>query len=191
MNTKTIAIVVGVVVVLGAGYYFYSQSPTYQNNNSTVGTADHPSQATSVTPNTNPGSSTGKQVTAAGNFTGTMAQLASRGGSYKCTFDNSASGADTKGTVYVSADKVRGDFTTTAQGVPAVSHMLQLNGYTYMWSTITPAGVKLKIAPTNPANPTNAQYAVASASYHYDCQGWQQDSSVFQIPASVTFTSVN
>lgn len=187
MNTKTIAIVVGVIVVLGVGYYFYTQSPTYSASNR-VGT--NPLYEGSETDTTTPGSS--DEVSATGNFTGTMAELAARGGSYKCTFDALTAASQSSGTVYVSAGKVRGDFTTGASGATVESHMLQLNDYIYMWSAMAPSGVKVKVGPVDstPAG-QNAQYTAANASYDYDCQGWQADSSLFQFPPNVTFTAVN
>jgi hypothetical protein len=190
MNTKTIAIVIGVIVVLGAGYYFYSNSPTYSNN-STTGT-NPLYQGTDTTKPATGTTHPSSVVSATGKFTGTMAQLASRGGAYKCTFDASTAAAQSTGTTYVSDGKVRTDFKTVAGGVPVQSHMIQTGGYIYMWTTIAPTGVKIKVGPVDstPAG-QNAQYNAANASYTYDCQGWTADVSEFQFPSGVTFTSVN
>jgi hypothetical protein len=190
MNTKTIAIVVGVIVVLGAGYYFYSTSPTYSNSG-TAGT-NPLYQASHTSPPSNTSSSA--QVTATGNFTGTMAALASRGGAYKCTFDASTAQAQSKGTVYVSGGKSRSDFQTVAEGIPVDSYMIQMDGYVYTWTSLTPGGFKMKVAvPVAGTSVTagSAQYANMSHSYNYDCQGWQSDVSLFQLPPNVTFTDVS
>jgi hypothetical protein len=171
MNTKTIAIVVGVVVVLGAGYFFFTKSPVY---------TDKGSQAVNPL----------YEKSDSGKFTGTIAGLAARGGDYQCMFDSSTAESQSTGTVYSSGGRVRGEFKTMAEGVPVDSYMIQSGGYVYIWTSAYPTGFKTKVAAsdsTNPAEGTSGQYADANQSYDYDCQGWQADASLFELPAGVTF----
>ncbi|MES2006642.1 MAG: hypothetical protein V4436_00875, partial [Patescibacteria group bacterium] len=49
--------------------------------------------------------------------------------SQKCTFNN----GDASGVIYVSASRMRGDFTSKAGEVTAQSHMIITNNIAYVW----------------------------------------------------------
>ena len=90
MNMKFIAIAVAaIILLLGGGLFLYSK-------NGSSNPTSKPSTQTAVSPTTTSQS-------------GSFADIFSSGQNKKCDFSiKSTSGADTKGTFYVSGTKVRG-----------------------------------------------------------------------------------
>lgn len=129
------------------------------------------------------------QEAQAGSYTGSLADLAKRGGSWKCTVDSSTAQAASSGIVYVSGDMVRGDFTSTIQGYGSVgSHLLVNDGYSYSWSSMMPQGIKTKVTTTGDGGTaTSGSGADVNHSYSYDCAPWTADASLFTVPTDVTF----
>lgn len=124
-----------------------------------------------------------------GSFSGSLFDLGARGGTYRCTFSHSSEVGTSNGTVYISGERIRGDFESVAQGFAIESHMLALSGTIYSWSPLAPTGVKL---PRNDVEgeggaAMSGDYADLQQAYAYDCEAWSVDESVFEIPSSVTF----
>ncbi|MDO8514239.1 MAG: hypothetical protein Q7S50_01715 [bacterium] len=166
MNSNLlIGLVVGAVVVVGGGYYLLSGGSAPATD------------------------TTGAQ---AGKFKGSLAEMAARGGSWKCTVDSSTGQSVSSGVTYASGGKVRADFKTSVSGYGAVeSHMMADGQYVYTWSSVMPQGIKTKMTAGatagGSAGTASGQSADADQSYSYDCQPWTADASLFVLPASVTF----
>ena len=167
-----------VVVVAGGGYwYFTSIGHTSSDNDSAMTGESNESMADDQS----------------GDFSGSLQDLAKRGGNYKCTFVHDSSVAESSGTVYISGDNLRGDFESKTQGITAESHMIAKDGYTYTWSPLTPTGFKAKIVDTGSTNDSAAaqgSYTDANQSYTYQCEAWSSDASYFDLPA-ITFIDIN
>jgi len=165
-SNLVIGIVLSAVVILGGGYYLMNYGATSSIDQ-------------------------GGATVTAGKFTGSFAELASRGGSWKCTIDSPTGASASVVSVYVSDGKVRGDFTSDVEGYGSVeSHMLTDGKDIYTWSSIMPQGIKTKMvtsAPGDEATRTSGQEISPSQSYSYDCQPWSKDESVFTLPTTVTF----
>lgn len=169
---KTILGVLAVVVVLGAGWVFFSSSTPTGERESQENTAHEPAS-----------------------FTGTLAELASRGGSYRCTVSQESEVAVTEGVVLVDNTRVRGDFVSTvsaAGGISVETHLIVNDGFTYTWTPIAPNGFKART--TEGAGSGSAElsgnYADVNQEYAYECAPWTVDESVFELPA-LTFIEVN
>lgn len=174
MNTNTaIGVVVGMVVVLGGGYYLMNQNST-PTDMSAIGAQEE----------------TG-ETAQAGTVKGSFASLATRGGSWKCTVDTSTAQSVSSGVTYVSGGKVRADFTTSVQGYGAVeSHMIADGEDVYTWSSMMPQGIKSKMTMQGTGGAeTSGQGMNANMEYSYDCQPWSADSAMFAVPADITFRS--
>jgi hypothetical protein len=171
-----IGAVVGLVVVVGGGYLAYTHQPSQ-----TVSTE---TQATSTA------------TTESGAFTGTLFDLAKRGGTYTCTIDSKTDTAGgktaTSGTVHVSGMNVRGDFTSTVQGMGNIeSHMIADGTNVYTWNSMLPQGFKMKMTATEDhSDAVSGQGSNANQSYTYDCQPGTADASLFVPPAAITFTAI-
>ena len=126
---------------------------------------------------------------------GSLAALVARGATVQCSVDQTNGGETTKGTVFVSGKKVRGDFQSTIPKVgPVESHMISDGEYVYVWSTMMPRGIKMKASAATPQDipgktaPTQNPY---SQNYDYNCTAWGADASKFDLPAGVTFNDMS
>lgn len=176
MNTNIIAgLVIGVAIIGGSAFYFFGNKKSASN-----------SEGTSPTENTQ----------AAGSFTGSFADLAKRGGEWKCTVDNtSETGVGqvvSSGVVYVSGDKVRAEYNVTVPSLGSMKGYMVSDGeYIYSWSSMLPQGVKTKASVvTQGSGSVSGQVVDANYAYSYDCQPSSPDASLFIAPANITFMSV-
>lgn len=115
------------------------------------------------------------------------------GGSYKCEVKQVISDFDTSGTVYVSNGKIKGDYTTIAEGKTMKTSFIMRDGYSYMWGDMMMgSGFKVKIPDVTAATNTNLD---TSGTYtwnaeqigDYDCQPWVASEAMFSLPAKVVF----
>jgi len=181
MNTNSIVgIIAGVAIIGGAGYYLVRGSTSVAPEAAVTETQEKEDRATAPTGEVSP------------KFTGSFADLAARGGSWKCTIDSSTAQVVSSGTVYVLGSNVRGDFTTAVQGFGNVeSHMIADGAYIYTWSPMMPQGAKTKMSsvPQSGITQTSGQSVSSNQSYSYDCQPSSPDTTLFTLPANVTFKS--
>ncbi len=173
--TKFVAFLAVACILAGLGYFFY--------------TNDSQSQTTDAT------EQTGSASDAEGEFTGTLSDLATRGGDYRCTFTHDSVVAKSGGTVYISGSRIRGDFSSVVPQVNMTveSHMIQNDGYVYAWSPMSPSGMKAK-AMTGGASGSAAmsgQGVDQNQAYTYNCEKWSVDASVFALPSGISFTEAN
>ena len=123
-----------------------------------------------------------------------ISALMKKGGEYMCTVDHSTGVGDTKGTVYIAKEKIRGDFTTdiTAPGVGAMgnidTHMISDGESTYTWSSASPEGFK---GPVNSESQTGSSSQVpTNQELDYKCVSWKVDNSKFLLPTNITFKQI-
>jgi hypothetical protein len=173
MNSNTIiGIVVGVIVVLGAGYYLFTNMGSSAVENTEQGAAVEQSSDKKMA----------------------FADFVKQGGSYKCTVTQSFEGTQTQGTTYIDNGKIRGEYTAQVQGMSIDAAFIVKDGYTYSWSSAMPnMGFKVKVDET--AGDTGAT-ASGTYSYNgdqigdYNCESWTADASKFALPAGVTFQAI-
>lgn len=176
MKPTYIALLIGLVVIVG-GYFWVGSGnkdmAMEEGADAMMGRDDSMAQSDSE-------------------FSGSLQDLAKRGGDYKCTFTHDSDVAISSGTVYISDDTVRGDFVSKTQGITAESHMIAKGGYTYTWSPLTPTGFKAKVVEGEGDGAAAMQggYADMQQSYNYNCKQWSADSSLFEVPA-ITFIDVS
>lgn len=120
-----------------------------------------------------------------------LKDLLASGTAKKCTFSSTQSGTASEGTVYVSGGRVRGDFKTTASGQAPMTMSMITDGKTiHMWGDqLGKQGIKITVdeKATTPAagggSPTDLNSPV-----NMNCSAWIVQSSMFDLPAGVTFT---
>lgn len=187
MSSKLITgIIIGVVVV-GGGFYMMSQSGTpapVENETGTQSVATVPSSGLQAPSATNVGFS----------GSGTLEDLLKRGGDYRCSITSDVQGTITQGTVYVTSGgkNIRGDFSTMVPqvGMNVESHMIQRDGYVYVWSSMSPQGFKAKSTTTGGSGSAATSGSVSidySTRMTYHCDAWQVNNSLFTLPAGITF----
>ncbi len=181
MNTKIIGLIAIAAVVAIGGFFLLS------------GSKDEPSEemATNTLQDTAEEEGT--------DFTGSLFDLARRGGDWKCTIDvradMSSSATAVSGVVYVSGNNVRADFTTTVPSVGEMtSYMIADDTSVYSWSSMTPQGVKVArdMAEESSSSPEDMSGGGVSAdqSYGYNCMPTTVDAALFVPPTDVSFMSM-
>ncbi len=171
-------IILAVVVVLGGGFFAYK-------------TMHAPDQKSDVVVGEKSESTTaGKKIA--------FSELLKQGGSYECTVNQYVQNIESKGTVFINKDQIRGDFKTQTQGINVDSSFVVKDGYTYTWSSML-GGRGMKIKNQVPEGGMSGNTgASASGQYgfnaeqigDYDCKAWTVDESKFTPPSSVTFTEL-
>jgi hypothetical protein len=182
--------IVGVIIIglIVLGGYFYTRTTDIDENSpstevqNTVDVSTLPSSSTTQETPAKPTSS-GKKMA--------FSEFIKQGGSYTCTVNQLINNVNSQGTVFISGDKVRGEFSTTAQGQSMTMSFLTTGGYTYTWTSMMPTmGFKMKnTASANTTNNTAAMSSAwdASAIGDYTCDTWSVDPAKFVVPTTVTF----
>lgn len=165
---KLIPIILGALVVAAVAYgiFVYSSKPQTAQNGEPTQNVD-------------------------GSFTGSLADLLKRTGDWKCTFGTEGTGFTSSGTAYVSGSKIRADFTSQIKQINQTvdSHMIQDDGYVYVWTSLAPQGFKAKttLGSTDASKQFTAQNINIDQQYQYNCQAWTADTATFTLPTNVTF----
>ncbi|HEV7702226.1 MAG TPA: hypothetical protein VGO63_02165 [Candidatus Paceibacterota bacterium] len=168
--SKTLISVLVLALVIVGGYFIVKANkggyaaPTVSTEENTSDTSNIPAQS-------------GKKIA--------FSEFVKQGGSYKCDVKQAMSDFENSGVVYMSGGKIRGDFSTIAEGRPIDSSFVVKDGYTYMWSSALPTmGFKVKVnADATASGEYNWQEGVGD----YNCEPWTADEATFTLPASVTF----
>jgi len=120
--------------------------------------------------------------------TGTLKSLF--GKNQSCTINYPNNGGS--GTVYVSGKKFRGNFTTKIAGEKEVTSQVVSDGvYTYVWSSESPTGIKMKIDVTSPSAGAQTGNFNLDQEVGLNCLPWIVDTSKFTIPANIQFTDLS
>lgn len=173
MNTKNIVIAIIVIVLfLGAGgYLMLNKNST--NNSKTTSKTGIPTKTKAATKS--------------------LMDLLSLGQNSRCTFEtNSATGGSTKGTVYVSGTKIRGDFiVVTKDEKTEQTNMIRIGDTNYIWGSTLPTGIKMTIALDKiSGNAQASQYFNPNEKTNYNCVPWNVDVAVFTPPSNIKFSDM-
>lgn len=173
MQNKTIVYVVAGVVVVGViGWVLFGMK----------GSTGSP-QGT--------GAPTGGEEQAQGSPM-SMKGLLTSGVSQKCTFQNGVAGAQSNGTVYVTAGHMRGDFASVAGGQTMTSHMITDGTTAYVWTEGTAQGVKMSFENVGAQSQGSGQSGVdVNAAVNYNCSPWGVEQASFQTPAGIDFVDLS
>jgi hypothetical protein len=161
---------VGAIIILGLGGFFFL------NKNK----SNSPEQVTQE-------SEAETQMAGAQSFKDLM-KLSS---SQTCTFQDTETGSN--GTVYGGSGKVRGDFTTQANGQTVGSHVISDGQTVYVWTDGQTQGMKMSLASIESMTPdtTNKNSVDFDKKVDYDCDSWSVDFSKFELPSGVEFQSMD
>jgi hypothetical protein len=164
-NKKIIAILVAIILlVLGIWFFKQKQGGNIETSQEAV------QQAAPETPSK----------------TTSLRSLLGAGTTQSCTYSTD----NAQGTVYVSGQNVRGDFETKIENTSTKSHMLVKDNTSYIWTDGQTTGFKMAFQPSATSSDTTTTTQGAAnfdTSYNYNCKAWSGDSSMFELPAGVTF----
>jgi len=130
-------------------------------------------------------------------FTGKVTDLLQRGQDVTCTFESKDESTQTSGTVYIAGanENMRGDFTIETDEGTLTNHMIQKDGYSYIWSDAFPQGYKSEITEADAQTPQESSDEFENFDYDqdfdYTCRTWQVDSSRFQEPNDIEFVDLS
>ena len=177
--SKQIQLIIGgviiLVIVLAIGAYFMF-GKTSQNKAQTTDVATN-TQATDESQST----------------TSSIKSLLLGNKNVMCTVKYpSESGMNSEGTVYVSANKMRGDFTMMVNDQSTDSHMISDGEYMYSWSSQAVQGTKMKLeAADKPQTEQENGNLDINQQVDLNCSNWSVDDSKFTPPAEIKFTELN
>ncbi len=168
-KNKTLVIVAAVVILAllgGAAYLTLSKSSTAPEQT----TGQEQSKASPV------------------GVTGTLKSLFGKNQYCTITYPNNGG----SGAVYVSGNKFRGDFTTKIAGEKETTSQVVSDGiYTYIWSSESPTGIKMKLDVTSPAAGAQTGNFNLDQEVGLNCSPWEVDASKFTVPANIQFTDLS
>ena len=98
--------------------------------------------------------------------------------------------ANLNGTVYVSNNKVRGDFNSKVNGKDVATHTIFSDNTAYVWTDLANQGTKIKIDPNNIPATGSAQAANLNTQFNVECQPWTVDSTKFTPPSTINFIAL-
>ncbi len=131
--------------------------------------------------------------------TDTLTTLIALGVPVECTVTQADSTGDTsaEGTLFISGEKVRGDFLQVTPGIdePVLASMILTEEMLYAWSEIDSQqyGFKVDISDATETEQTNNQMPISTDELvQYECARWQSiDNSIFVPPGTVLFQDMN
>lgn len=182
-KTKIFVAFVGVLLVGSALYWMQSANKKTSNDVNVVGSTT--SQTTSNSSDNNQAS-----TNSSGNNKVSFSDFIKNGGFYRCTVTQGNSAMSNDGLIYVSKDKIRGEFKTETQGMSIDTNFILRDGYSYTWSSLAPGqGARVKMAEGSGDGSVTSAFDTKNI-IDYDCQPWSGDESKFVLPNGVNFYSV-
>lgn len=167
MNNKMLWIVIAIVVViiLGGGAYWFMSKQPQPSVSNSTEASDDAPQS--------------------------LKDLMATNRPMKCEFSNN----NDVGIVYVANGKVRGDFTTSANGQTMQAHMITDSETSYTWIEGMKTGYKISISAAGQEATTNTNVAQeqfnTDQKLDYRCDGWSADASIFILPSDVEFNDLS
>jgi len=174
-NNVKIGIGIAILIVLGvAGFFIYR----------------------AVTDNDG-GTSSG--VTSDGEaFTGSLAELATRGDSLQCDFNYNDEFSTQTGMMYIDGDRFAGNISMDQDGDITIANILRTDDTQYIYGTANGEDIAFK-TPLNDILSKDKEGDAASAAalldfsddYNFDCSPWHVDESKFDVPGDVDFLDLS
>lgn len=185
MNQGMIIGAIVILIVIGGGVFYMSRPQT------NVEPVSETSMATVEATNEDTQTETEVSPTPA-TTSGSLKSLLSSTTSQQCNFqDTSTPSASSEGTVYVSQQKMRGDFSTTSNGLTQKSHIIIDGSKSYIWIDGQKQGFVTSFNATSTTAPTNASQSLdLNQKINFSCNSWNPDSSQFTRPSTVQFTDI-
>jgi hypothetical protein len=120
-------------------------------------------------------------------ITGTIKDLMGKTEVCAISYPNS----EIKGTIYVSGNKFRGDFTIKRDGtVISAGNAISDGTYLYAWNSATSMGIKMKVNAIPTAPDGKPQGVDINQKINLNCSPWIVDNSKFTIPSDIKFTDM-
>lgn len=172
---KTLILAIGGVAVIGGGIFAFMQ----------LGGVDVGNNEEAMTENDEMD----------GGFAGSIKDLMVAGRSVTCTFERDDEMGHMNGTVYVSGENMRGNFSIAqGSGERFDTSVIQDGEYGYTWGT-SPFGeiatkIKLAVAEADSSDSSDGAPDL-DEDFDYHCHSWNADNSMFVPPSDVDFQDLS
>jgi len=121
---------------------------------------------------------------------GSLRSLLSYTANTQCDVSTVAQGTSSTGTVYISGNSMRGDFSsTTATSGTIDSHMIKKGDIFHVWSGTN--GAIMTTAEMSQADTQTDLSVSLDQEVNYTCSLWTVDATKFVVPTSVTFVDIS
>ena len=128
-------------------------------------------------------------------FRGSVNDLYKLGRDITCTFERSDDAGTMSGTVYVTGDKMRGDFQVTQSGEVFDSHTISDGEWVYTWGNtqLGYVGTKIKVTEAEDVEQTGEVEETPNLDeeFDYKCSSWNVDSSLLVPPGDIEFQDLS
>ncbi len=158
------------VVVLGGGYAIYYEKSVQENkiaqNYQELKNRENADNNSSV-----------KKIA--------FSEFIKGGGTYECSVTSYLSDMENKGTIYIGGDKIKGEFSTIAEGQSIDSNVIMRDGFMYLWQSASTTGTQIQLKEQTETS--NTFTWDPNQIGDYDCKPWIYEESKFTLPASIKF----
>lgn len=163
--------ILAVLLVAGGGYYFISQNGSDEVNTINEEVATNESRKL------------------------TLKDLFVLGEDFRCTYTYEDETNRSSGTVYLAegGDRIHGDFNIEKSAAgPMTAHLLRTNGFSYVWGSAFPQGIKIAVTEENRDEFfASDEEAVVDENTEFDCVPWMKNDSEFVVPSDVEFMDMS
>ena len=186
-----VIVIIAAAAVGGGVYYSKNKASSTETKQDTTPTSDmNHSAEGDVSAN----AQVNANVNLGGTGKGTLRSLFAMTKDTVCTYKGTNAQGSVSGTMYISGNMMRGDFTTTGQGEGAVdSHMIKNGDTVFAWTGNQGAKMDMKMLESKSADGATASQQNGldlNQNVEYDCKDWTKDASKFTPPTSVTFMDI-
>ncbi|GMU74448.1 MAG: hypothetical protein AMXMBFR44_6450 [Candidatus Campbellbacteria bacterium] len=129
-----------------------------------------------------------------GRVSGTIGDLMTREGDWKCTWSFEKEGMRSDGTVYTSGKRFKSDVESTQDNTTLVAHSISDGTTVYTWTNLAPYGTKFDVASVEGGTvdvEANPQAQMFADEYSFECEPWTADESAFTPPTGINFTDLS
>ncbi|HVM59179.1 MAG TPA: hypothetical protein VMT80_02530 [Candidatus Paceibacterota bacterium] len=186
------------LVIVFAGAWLYMASPSAPSSSVATSTPDGASGNAATTTGTHTGGTThpsgGTTATppspkAKFAGVGSLNYLVSVKEDLTCNIETTSGSLRRVGTIFISGNKLRGDFSSYFNGATRTSHMIDDGTNLFVWVNGYDSGLKLPAANgASGSAAANAGGIDPTVNVAFACYPWTVDSSIFSKPSDVTFT---
>lgn len=188
MNLQRIVVLCIVVVALVGAWYFFMSDPKEAHAPATTDSVE------TVGENDDQTTETQKSNDALSGF-GSFANIMGLGRNLTCDFTHVAeeTGGAVAGTVYISGERLRGDFEMEQAGMVYKSHMIHDDETIYTWTESDQGMVAMKFPNTDDDGgliddgQADDRSMSLDEAVEYDCRPWSVNASAFVPPSDIEF----
>ena len=106
--------------------------------------------------------------------------LIAAGGNVMCSYSDEGENNSSTGTVYISGENMRGDFSLNTEEGTITSHMIRDGNMQYVWQDGLDEGYSADL--TAITDEENSEAVDTDKDFDFNCQSWSVDESLFNLP---------